>query len=135
MSKAWKVECPDGLAVVVHAETRGRARSLGASELGYQWEYMDYRATRFPAFDNRRVSPLALIGEGWWWQCGACQVVLDEERINDDELEPVESGHDLFCGQGCLDYLRAQQEKFQRQIRRWKQQLANATKGIGGHDA
>lgn len=128
--KAWKVEDPDGRGCVVHADTRGQARHLGASDLDYQAEYIGYSATRYPLFDGQKVTPLALIADGWWWECGCCGAKLDEERINDEDLAPVESRSDLFCGQDCLDDLRNAQAKARKQIAAWDKQLAMATKAV-----
>ena len=111
--KAWKVEeqWGDEHACVVHADTRGKARSLGASELGYESDFIEYRATRYPLFDDRTPTPLDLIKDGWWWECAECGTMLDTESEDDDgnPVDPIGDGNDIFCDAACRDELRASQ--------------------------
>ncbi len=119
--KAWKVEetFDEGRGCVVHADTRGTARTIGASELGHEGCFLDYRATRYPLFDDRVPTPLDLIKDGWWWECGNCGTMIEDGAEDDDGnyLDPIGDGHDAFCNVACRDELRDSQRRYQANLK------------------
>ncbi len=63
-TKTWQVgSYGDDWVVIVHAETRGRARAMGAT-VGPDW-FTDMRAIRLPTLDGKLITVTSLIEAGF----------------------------------------------------------------------
>ena len=92
--KAYIVQCGDerydfdASACVVFAETRGKARSLGAKELDCQFEEV-YFCRRLPSFDQYahldRITDRIYIENNWAQGCPKCERLCDEYTAVYDE--------------------------------------------------
>lgn len=90
---------PDGDAgaVIVFADTAGRARSAAFASLhDYSVEWLDVRVTREPKYDGREASPpnaRELMADGWTWGCFGCE----RQCTADDDPPAVWEGSRLYC--------------------------------------
>lgn len=84
--KAWIVreKWGEGSSVIVFAETRGKARSEGASELDR--DYMEVsinREARYDQYADKGEVPLeVLLKDGWWWTCKECDRQVTQVDID-----------------------------------------------------
>lgn len=99
MSKAYQVEDTGyrGEAVIVFAETAGKARAAGAAELDE--EFVGVRVKRAPLFDGMtrdQLTPAAYLARGWWVWCSCChqKMVFEDEAILSPDGE-------AYCSEWC----------------------------------
>lgn len=95
MMKAWIVRELRGEehCKIIFAETRGKAKSEGASELDR--EYMEVEATRAKQYDQyadqREVPIEILLKDGWWWTChGGCGKQIYQNDIDNKGARLIE---------------------------------------------
>jgi hypothetical protein len=123
--KAYRVEDPgddECRVVVVHAETRSAAKSLGLAELSEFGcpEWIDLRVTREPGFDGIYGDELirAQLAAGWYMECGDCR----EHVRSEVEDEAYDEGHlsapyilrdgVVYCStKCCLKQLRRERQR------------------------
>ena len=80
--KAYVVtdEIGDARAEVIFGRFNAEARRKGACAMDLEWDCVSCRrAPWFDGLDPGPVSDQALIGAGWWLECG-CGEHMDEER-------------------------------------------------------
>ena len=87
MRKAWQVDRGDEEeSCIVFAETKGRARADGASELGDEFMHVmcPRRVPWADKYAEQGYVPLAeKIANGWWKGCEKCGEHVDEESLAD----------------------------------------------------
>jgi hypothetical protein len=122
--KAYMVSEPDeGHACVVFAVSGARARQTGASELGTDWDGIEFcrRAPEFDAYAPGPVPQRALYDAGWWFECGHCEQRVHQEEEhkgradaegNDADPESFgffERGRRVYCCRACMAQEDAEQ--------------------------
>lgn len=125
-SKAWKVwddYDEDGRMVVVHADTRGKAKRLGAGQLDCS-EWTSLNATREPGFDGLHGDDLirAQLRAGWWFGCAAyhCQKVVRDYSDDEENFVAryvVRRGNVYCSSECCIAELR---RKVHERVKTWK---------------
>ncbi|KWR88811.1 hypothetical protein [Cupriavidus sp. IDO] len=110
--KAYEVHDGGDNWEIVFATNSATARREGGSEMGCDWDGVEY-CRRRPALDQFApgpVPPLALIEQGWHFECFHCGCRVDEEmeEIEADpdfdtwsDPEPVQKGQFVYCSQSC----------------------------------
>jgi hypothetical protein len=121
--KAYMVtEDSEGHACIVFATNSATARREGGNELGVEWEGVE-SCKRSPEYDQYAPGPvpnMVLIDHGWWFECSHCgrrvsddmAQEAEDDGLNPDNFEAVESGDWIFCSHECLATDRL--EKVQR---------------------
>ena len=111
MLKAYEVyDGSDGWAIVF-ATNSASARREGASDIGTDWEGVDF-CRRLPEADKYApgpVPPLARIEMGWWYECTCCGRRVNSdllEEVEDDGLDPsdfgaIAEGQRVYCSRAC----------------------------------
>lgn len=105
--KAYQVSEPyEGEAVVVFSRSSVEARRKGADALGTEFRGVEScrRAPELDRYAPGPVPPMALLENGWWFQCVNCgtQVSMDSEEDDDgNALVPCVSGQDVYCSPAC----------------------------------
>ena len=104
---------------IVFASNSATARRNGAGELGCDWEDIE-SCRRAPWADSyaqdRRVPPLVMIEQGWWFECCHCGCKVSDDSYHDDDEgneiqhEPVADGQLVYCTPACLDADRRERE-------------------------
>ena len=96
--KAWSVQDTSGdFGIVLFAETRGQAHSLGTQELDEEW--CEVRVKRAPAFDDLAPGPVTdrdYLARGWWVYCPCSAMVFDDGAVMNEQGE-------AFCSERCRD--------------------------------
>ncbi len=108
---------------IVFASNSATARRHGAGELGCDWEGVETcrRASWADSYaQDRRVPPLVMIANGWWFECGHCGCKVSDESTHDDDDEtphqPVVEGDMVFCSPACRN--ADSQEREEREARK-----------------
>lgn len=104
--KAWIVReiGYEGYCKIVFAETRGKAKSEGASLMDR--EYMEVEAAREKKYDKYAerggVPATILIEDGWWWTChGGCGKLIYQDNIDNNGAEIIKGSP--YCSQCIID--------------------------------
>lgn len=110
--KAYEVYDGGDNWTIVFATNSATARREGANECNCDWVDVDH-CRRRPALDQFApgpVPPLALIEQGWHYECFHCGCRVDED-MDDVEADPhfdtwsvpapVERGQFVYCSQSC----------------------------------
>lgn len=116
--KAYEVrESYEGHCVIRFATNNAAARREGAVELEIDWGSVETcrRAPQFDQYAPGPVPPLALIEDGWWFECGWCSAKVDADNEQEDDdgnllphEAPVAIGQSVYCCAACagLDLAR-----------------------------
>lgn len=102
--KAFLVqETDDFTGGIVFAKTNAQARRQGADEFanGDFYSVTCRRASWADQYESTTVPKLAYIANGWTYDCCGCG-----KRIEDDveeDLDPVEHEHFIYCTPACRD--------------------------------
>ncbi|AZG14969.1 hypothetical protein [Cupriavidus pauculus] len=118
--KAYEVYDGGDNWTIVFATNSATARREGASECGCDWEDVDH-CRRRPALDQYApgpVPPLALIEQGWHYECGHCGCRVDEDmddvepdpHFDASEVGPVAVGQMVYCSHSCAAMERAERQ-------------------------
>lgn len=147
---AWRYDSTDedvGAAVVAGA-TRAAAAEAVAGVFGWAVDEVDEeRVQRAPEFDKHATEagvPLrALWDAGWTFTCQWCEHRIDnggcewcdegDEDKPEPQREPMFSGDDAYCSQGCLDSHLADKARFKAErerIRRAGDEIAREFPGL-----
>lgn len=100
--KAYQVD-HYGQSVVIFDTSSVAARRRGAGKMDCEFSEVE-SCRRQPALDAYApgpVPPLALIDNGWWFECGNCSCRIDNESVEDEGLQPIEAGEFVFCSRAC----------------------------------
>ena len=101
--RAWEISNPDGFdnsgeSLVVFADTRGRARRLGAGE--FDTEFTAVNVRRLPEFDEyaalRHMPDAVLLAHGWLVPCAGCGEIVEDYVDEDDPMQPAVVGDDVY---------------------------------------
>lgn len=110
--KAYEVYDGGDNWAIVFATNSATARREGANECNCEWEDVDH-CRRRPALDEFApgpVPPLALIAQGWHYDCFHCGCRVDEDMYDVEpdphfdtctESSPVERGQFVYCSKSC----------------------------------
>lgn len=101
---------------VVHAETRGKAQSIIAGELGV--EFLEARIRRLPAMDDLPITAwnLLVTDSCGWVECAGCQRHIYPDGPyayddNGDETDAVQGPYGTaYCSAVCVEHARSQKE-------------------------
>ena len=100
--KAYHVQEDCEATCCIVFDTNGAsARRRGASELGVEWESIEFcRRARWADryADRGDVPPQAMIEQGWWLTCGCCGNRIEQDLIDDpdDDCAPVYVGNWVY---------------------------------------
>ncbi len=104
-SKAWLVEKDDGCGAIVWAETRGKARYIGAMQLDIGYSEVS-SCRRYRALDGGVPDGLTLtqwqLRNGWHWECQQCSKICYGPE-DGGEGTVLDEDEKVFCSQRCLD--------------------------------
>jgi len=102
----------EGHSCIVFATNSATARREGGYELGIEWEEVASckRASQFDEYAPGPVPNMVLINHGWWFECNHCGRRIsddmaqeaEDDGLNPDNFEAVESGSNIFCSHECL---------------------------------
>lgn len=110
--KAYEVYDGGDNWAIVFATNSATARREGANECNCEWEEVDH-CRRRPALDQYApgpVPPLALIAQGWHYECFHCSCRVDEDMDDVEadphfdtwsEAQPVPRGQFVYCSPAC----------------------------------
>lgn len=154
--KAWQADSAascEGFAVIVFADSRGKAKSLalGRDELNGA-EFGDVRIKRAPKFDGREANPPSLFElvteQGWFTDCVHCETRIERDADEDPgEGEPRRPGRAHRLGVLCEACANKSDEELRAENERWRRRATvlpavsparEATPGTnegGGHEA
>lgn len=97
--KAYTVHDGGDHSVIRFAASNVVARREGASELGIEFNEVDYcsRSREFDAYAPGPVPPLVAIAHGWWFECRRCGCLINEGS----EDTPIPAREGLYCSATC----------------------------------
>lgn len=124
--KAWLVQpkggidwseydIEDGGEPIVHAETRAQAIAQSGLCRNGHYQYIELRATRDRAFDDKPLTDRVYLENGWRFPCYGCGDVM----LNRDG--PADWNDDDYDGE-CRVYYNAEDHAFcsERCLREWE---------------
>ncbi|MGV7193765.1 hypothetical protein [Xanthomonas axonopodis] len=100
--KAYQVDHYDQ-SVIIFDTSSVAARRRGAIEMDCDFSEVEScrRAPGLDAYAPGPVPPLAMISNGWWFECANCGCRIDDETVEDEGLQPIEAGEFVFCSRAC----------------------------------
>lgn len=138
--QAYQIENPDGYSEIIHAETRGKAKSMAANTIGV--DFIEAQIERTPEFDGYDPVPAEVfLANGWWLECAHCYHRVEDEgcyTCQDDkntEILHVTDGTQAYCSAECRDDEKASRIRRKREQEEAKREsLARVEKAFPGVD-